>query len=95
MMQGVRKAAFRGCFFVPLLALREPHSVLLTKSISQAKRNGTRCLVGKRTSLPFCCRSLNHGGVKNNQKMIFFFEKFCKSSKDDYLCIVVKTKSDV
>ena len=25
--------------------------------------------------------------------MIFFFEKFCKSSKDDYLCIVVKTKA--
>lgn len=67
-MQGVREAAFRGCFFVPLLVVGLPILFLLERS---QKQNGTQLYGRKFTFLPLFIRSLNHG----EELFIFFSTK--------------------
>ena len=67
-MQGVREAAFRGCYFVPLLVGGLPILFLLERS---QKQNGTQLYGRKFTFLPLFIRSLNHG----EELFIFFSTK--------------------
>ena len=86
-MQGVWEAAFRGCFFVPLLVGGLPILFLLERS---QKQNGTQLYGRKFTFLPLFIRSLNHGGeifIISNKIITYIF---VGNKIITYLCSVIK-----